>query len=173
MTNQSLYKISSEMQTLLEEITENEGELTPEIEEKIALVTSQLTTKTDDIVGWVNSREDLIVLANQRISDLTDFINGINKGLEKFDGYVNNCLISLGSNKIEGNLYSINRRKPSQIVNITDETLIPMDYIKIPKPVPSIQKAEIASAIKAGAKVPGAELIESSKVSISYKAKKK
>jgi hypothetical protein len=174
MLNQSLYRISTEMQTLLEEITTNEGEITPEIEEKIALVNSHLTAKTDDVVGWVNSREDLITLANQRISDLTDFINGINKGLEKFDGYVNNCLISLGTNKIEGNLYSITRRKPAQVVTIFDEKLIPMDFVKIPTPPPAtVMKAEIATALKAGKLVPGAKLTESTNVSISYKAKKK
>jgi len=56
---QSLYQISTEMQTLLEEVTQNEGELTPEIEEKIALITSQLTTKTDDVAAWVGSQDDL------------------------------------------------------------------------------------------------------------------
>jgi len=104
---------------------------------------------------------------------LLEFISGINKGLEKFDGYVNNCLISMGTNKIEGNLYSISRRKPSQVVTITDEKLIPMDFIKIPKPAPAIQKSEIATALKAGKEVPGAKLTESLTVSISYKAKKK
>jgi hypothetical protein len=169
---QSLYQISTEMQSLLEEITQAEGELTPEIEEKIALVTSQLTTKTDDVVSWVNYQEDLIGLANARINELKAFIEGVEKGLGKFDGYVNNCLVNLGTNKIEGKFYAITRRKPVQVVNVFDETLIPMDFIKIPEPKPAIQKAEIGAALKKGIEVPGAKLTESTNVSISYKMKK-
>lgn len=174
MTNVSLYQISTQMNDLLEEVASLAGEMTPEIEEKIALVNKQIIEKTDDVVSWVNSREDLIALANTRIADLNDFINGVQKGLDQFDNYVNNCMVTLGVPKIEGKLYTIARRKPSQVVTIFDEKLIPMDFIKIPPPpAPSVMKAEIAVALKAGKEVPGAKLTESTNVSISYKAKKK
>jgi hypothetical protein len=55
---------------------------------------------------------------------------------------------------------------------VFDETLIPMDFIKIPEPKPAIQKAEIGAALKKGIEVPGAKLTESTNVSISYKMKK-
>jgi len=172
MINQSLYQISNEMQILLEEVTQAEGELTPELEQKIVFLNSSLTTKTDDIVAWVNSQDDLIALAKDKISRLSDFIQAIEKSLGKFDGYVNNCLVSMGTNKIEGKLFSITRRKPVMVVNVFDETLIPMDFIKIPEPKPAIQKSEIGAALKKGLEVPGAKLTESTNVSISYKLKK-
>lgn len=171
MKTNSLYSISTEMQILLEEVTAADGELNPELEEKIALISNQMTQKTDDIVSWVNSQDDLIKLAKSKINDLNEFIEAIEKRLIKFDGYVDNCLKSLGTNKIEGQLYSISKRKPVQVVNIFDEKLIPVDFVKIPEPKPMIQKAEIGKALKAGQEVPGAELKESTNVSITYKLK--
>lgn len=167
----SLYQISTEMDQLLEEVTASEGELTPELEAKINQVSTDLVEKTDAVVSWVNSQEDLIELAKKRIAELNDFIARTNNKLFRIDGYVEACLKQLGTNKLEGKLYSISKRKPVQVVNVFDETLIPMDFIKIPEPKPAVQKTEIAKALKAGIEVPGARLEESKNVSISYKLK--
>lgn len=167
----SLYQISSEMDQLLEAVATADGEITPEIEAQIAQVNTALVEKTDGIVSWVNYNEDLIELAQKRIKDLQEFILRTNAKLGNFDKYVNACLQRVGTNKIEGKLYSIVKRKPSQVVNIFDETLIPMDFINIPEPKPTVQKAEIAKALKAGKEVPGAKLEESQNISIQYKTK--
>jgi hypothetical protein len=167
----SLYQISTEMDQLLEEVTAAEGELTPELEAKIAQVNQDLVEKTDGVVAWVNSQEDLIELAKKRISELGEFISRTNNKLQKIDSYVDACLKRAGTNKIEGKLYSISKRKPVQVVTIVDETLIPMDFIKIPEPKPAVQKTEIAKALKAGQEVPGAILEESKNISITYKLK--
>jgi len=167
----SLYQISTEMDQLLEAITQAEGELTPEIEQKLAEVNTALVEKTDGVVAWVNYQEDLIELAKKRMNDLSEFILRTNNKLGKFDEYVDACLKRAGTNKLEGKLYSITKRKPTQVVNVFDETLIPMDFIKIPEPKPTIQKAEIAKELKAGKEVPGARLEESKNISITYKLK--
>jgi hypothetical protein len=66
---------------------------------------------------------------------------------------------------------SISKRRPAQVVEIYDESLISVDFIKIPEPKAVIQKTEIARAIKNGCEVPGARLKDSEKLSISYKIK--
>lgn len=167
----SLYQISTEMDQLLEAVASAEGELTPELEAQIAQVNTALVEKTDGIVAWVNYNEDLIELAQKRIKELQEFIQRTNTKLGNFDKYVDNCLQKVGASKIEGKLYSIVKRKPSQVVNVFDETLIPMDFINIPEPKPTVQKVEIAKALKAGKEVPGARLEESKNLSISYKTK--
>lgn len=167
----SLYQISTEMDQLLEEVATAEGEVTPELEVKIAQVNAALVEKTDGIVSWVNYNEDLIELAQKRIKELQEFILRTNAKLGNFDNYVNACLVRAGKSKIEGKLYSISKRKPSQVVVVFDETLIPMDFINIPEPKPTVQKAEIAKVLKAGKEVPGARLEESQNISISYKTK--
>ena len=54
---------------------------------------------------------------------------------------------------------------------INDETLVPLEFIKIPQVKPEIMKAEIAKALKSGKEVSGASLCESENISISYKLK--
>lgn len=168
---ESLYQISTEMDQLLEAVASADGELTPELEAQIAQVNTALVEKTDGIVAWVNYQEDLIEMATKRIKDFQEFILRTNAKLGNLDKYVDSCLKKAGTNKLEGKLYSITKRKPSQVVNVFDETLIPMDFINIPEPKPTVQKAEISKALKAGKEVPGARLEESQNVSINYKMK--
>lgn len=54
--------------------------------------------------------------------------------------------------------------RKSQAVNITDEKAIPSKYL-VQKP-PTVSKAEIKKAIKAGKEVPGAELVDKLNLSI-------
>lgn len=167
----TLYQISAEMGRAIEEITDNEGELTPELEAKIAQVQNDMIHKTDSIVAWVNYNNDLKEIAKKRIEELQDIISRIDKRLEKFDQYVDSCLSKLGANKIEGKMFTIAKRKPSMVVNVFDESLLPMEFINIPEPKPTVSKTAIAKALKEGKEVPGARLEESKKISISYKAK--
>lgn len=169
--NTSLYQISNELVAVMDELALAEGEVTPEIEAKIQELNTALVEKTDGVVQWVQYNNDLISLAKVRIQELSEFIQGTEKKLDGLDRYVANCLHQMGVPKIDGKLCSITRRKPSQIANVFDETLLPMDFIKIPEQKPMLQKAEIGKALKAGIDVPGARLEESQNISITYKIK--
>jgi hypothetical protein len=171
MSQNSLYSISEEFSVLMESVVESGGEIEEDTEKSLASVQLALNEKADNVVQWVNSKEDLISLADAKIKQLSDFKKSVNSKLEKFDRYVDNCLRAMSTNKIDGSLYSIKRRKPSMVVVIHDETEIPMDFIKIPEPVPSIMRAEIGKALKAGTNVPGASLEESKTISITYSTK--
>lgn len=167
----SLYNITSDLSETLIQLSENDGELSDEIESKLSTIQAMLTVKTDDVCGWIASQDDLIKLADDRIKALQEFKQGINKRLDKFDLYVNTCLGALNVTKIEGTLYKISKRAPSKAVVISDETLIPLEFIKIPQVKPEIMKSEIAKALKSGKEVPGASLCFSENISISYKLK--
>lgn len=171
-SNVSLYSITNEVKAVLDEVTEAGGELTPELEAKIESVTTILTTKTDNVVQWVHSQEDLVTLINLRMKELADYKKAVENRLDKFNGYVDACLIQLNTMKLEGQLFAIKKRKPTQVVEVFDETLIPMDFVKIPPPpAATISKTDIAKAIKAGQEVPGARMVESKNVSLSYMLK--
>jgi len=62
----------------------------------------------------------------------------------------------------------IKLRKPTKVVVIKDESLIDPLYIKVPEPVATIMKTEIAKALKAGIPVEGAALEDSKTISIQY-----
>jgi len=169
MSNPSLYSVTTEIALLLHEVTEAQGEVTPEVEQKLSQVNTLLATKTDNVVQWVHSQEDLITLVDMKLKELAEYKRAVQARLQKFDGYVDACLSTLGTTKLEGALFAIKKRKPTQVVEVFDESLIPLDFVKIPPPpAATISKTDIAKALKANQEVPGARMVESKNISLSY-----
>jgi hypothetical protein len=167
--NTSLYKITNELVERLDAIALADGEITDELEMQINNTSKSLSEKTDSIVSWVQYQNDLIDLAKRRVEELNLFIQGTKKKLDGLDKYVDNCMAKMGTAKLEGELNCIKKRKPVLVVDIYDETMIPMDFVKIPPPPPAtISKTDVAKALKSGAEVPGARLVESKNISLSY-----
>ena len=75
---------------------------------------------------------------------------------EKLRGTVNQLMELLGETAAEGDLGSASYVRARAKVVITDMTKLPEEYIKRTDPEP--KKLEIASAIKGGKDVPGAEM---------------
>ncbi len=67
--------------------------------------------------------------------------------------------------KIESAEISITIQKNPHKVVITDENIIPSDFLET-KEVQSIDKAKVKEALKNGDEVPGCELIQEKRVSI-------
>ena len=171
METRSLFKITEELQGIIEHLLEHEGELTPEIESSLSQLDDALKKKSDGIVDWIKYQESLIDIAKQRRDEMISFIKKTESRIEKFSGYINNCLMKMEVDKIEGDLSKIVKRKPSEIVIITDEKIIPFEYIKVPELVVTIDKVEIKKALKSGIDISGAKLGNSEKISIAYKIK--
>jgi hypothetical protein len=169
MEKMSLFKISNEIEMVMNSVSQNQGEITDLDEQKLLELQTALKTKTDGVVEWVKYQESIILLAKNRIEELKELIDSKENALERFNQYVAKCLDHMVMNKIEGELSTITKRKTAMVVEIYDETELPIEYIKIPEPKPSIQKSEIAKDLKNGKEVPGARLVESKTVSITYK----
>jgi len=167
----SLYRVTKELVESLNELVEREGELLDGEEEKIKDLKNSLVQKTDNVVGWVQYNKDLVNLAKERIEELKEFIERKELSLERFDAYVNTCLENLCTNKIEGELSSITKRKPTMIVEVYDESALPVQYVRVPEVKPSIDKIQLAKDLKNGVEIEGARLVESKNISINYKLK--
>lgn len=161
----SLYNITSEL-SALELAMENGEELSPE---SMTALVEQVQTKTDSVVGFQNYLEDQVAAIDFRIKELTEYKKGVLGKMERLDVYVASCLKQLGTSKIEGKLSTIKRRAPTDVVVITDENSLPMEYLRT-KVEP--EKAKIKAALKAGEEVPGAVLEKSATISMSYENKK-
>lgn len=171
MTN-PLYRIGDDLNALLNSIADSGGEVTDEMETQLAQLHIALATKADNVVEYVNSQQIFIEAARSKAREFEEIADAIEMRLEKLDEYVDRCLAQLMTDKIEGQFYTIKKRKPSQMLHVADEGLVPIEYIKIPEIKPQVMKAEITKAIKAGAQVPGCALVESKNISIEYKPKK-
>jgi hypothetical protein len=171
MEEKSLFKISNELEELLNSLAETGGEIDENKEAQLEQVNSALIQKADQCIAW---REKMLMYHGHvmgKIEELEEIIKRINAKLDRFDSYVLDCVKRLPEQKIQGEFVSIKLRKPAQVVEIYDETQIDVEFIKLPEPKPMIMKAEIAKALKSGQEVAGARLIEG-KQSVIYKVGK-
>lgn len=159
----NIYEISTGYLSILEQIEENGGEITPEIETQLAINESHLVEKSKAYVGLIKmltSSDKEIDLEIKRLQAIKKSRGNIAKNLKE---RLSNALKSLGIDEIKEPLFTINFRK-SESVLINDVQALP-DVCKIIKVEP-ISKAEIKKMIKSGEEVPGAEIITNHNIQI-------
>lgn len=164
----SLYNLTHEISEIFDRITDLGGEISEDDEKALKRANELLLSKVDACIGYRSSIEDMIGLAEAKINQIKTGIARLETRLENFDKYVLTCLEKMPEQKLETPSGSIKIKKPLKKVEIFDETLIPVNFIKIPDPKPTIMKKEIADAIKSGLEVSGARLIDGEK-SLIYK----
>jgi len=169
--NLSLYQVTEQINQVFEEITSLNGEITQEMQTKLEFAQSLLVSKTDACVGWRQSQDDLRAAIEKRVEELLAFLKVVDARVDRFDEYILSCMDRLGQNEFKGELSTIKARKPSQVVEIFDESLIDAQFIKMPEPKPMIMKVEIKNALKNGETVEGARLVVGKK-SVLYKVGK-
>lgn len=169
MQDLSLFAIEQELKNLFEQFND-----VPQTDEERSLrlvhLTDALVQKTDQVAAFRDSLDAFVDYLDAKIKELKERKDQYENKIANFDEYVSNCLSIQDKKEINGQLYKIQKRKPSQVVEIVDETKIPIEFISMPEPKPSIMKSEIAKALKAGEIIDGAKLIDG-KTSIQYKVK--
>lgn len=84
--SKSIYQISDELQLIINEIEENGGEITEDIEQKLAISQDELESKIDsycNIIASVNSNIDFCKKEKQRINDLQNIKKNLVDNLKK------------------------------------------------------------------------------------------
>lgn len=111
----------------------------------VAFVAKNLEATTDAIdkaIDEMKRRKQIILGRTERIRE-----------------YLKNCMEVAQVTKIECPHFVLSIKKNPPKVVIDDESAIPSDFVRIPDPPPpEIDKKAIASAIKAGADIPGAHM---------------
>lgn len=102
----NLYEIEQELLDIYNELEENGGELTPELEEKLLLTQDNFKTKLNGYVNVINeitSRIDACKTEEKRISTLR---KSREKSINRLKEIVQRCVINFGNINKNGN-YSI------------------------------------------------------------------
>ena len=102
----NLYEIEQELLDIYNELEENGGELTPELEEKLLLTQDNFKTKLNGYVNVINeitSKIDACKTEEKRISTLR---KSREKSINRLKEIVQRCVINFGSINKSGN-YSI------------------------------------------------------------------
>lgn len=117
-------------------------------------------TKIENIACWIkNLQSDAEALKTQK-QEFADRQKAAENKVESLKKYLSDYL---AGQKFSTDKVAISFRKTSS-VNITDMTKLPEQYLKFSDPTPD--KTAIKNAIKDGAAIAGAEIIEGQSISI-------
>jgi hypothetical protein len=161
----SLYVITIELRMLMQNSFDDISE--SEQKHLIDTLSNELKEKTDSVASYCRMLEHQIMAAKDEYDRIKKILDQRKNRLDKFKEYLVVCMDVLQESKLTGETSSIALRKPSKVVSIYDETLIPPQYLLEKKTV-SVDKASIKEMLKNGHEIKGARL-EDGKRSVNVK----
>ena len=166
----SLYNLTTEFQFIEAQL--DNPEISQEEKERLQKeITTLIQEKTDNVVMYQHSLEDLVEAIEKRVADLNALKKTVNNRMAQYENYLISCLGNLGTEKVQGQFYEIKIPKPREKVAIADENLLPAQFLKTKTEV-TISVKEIGDALKSGEVVPGASLVSGNK-SIKFSTRTK
>lgn len=141
----SLYNLSEECVALDKLLEMDSGEMTIEHENLVEELGKLLEDKTDSIVHYKNKIEDEIDAGKKRKKEIELYIKGRENSLERIKNYAALCMERSGKEEFKGKFYRIKFRKPSQILSISHEDLVPAEYLTTQV---KIDRAALKEAVK-------------------------
>lgn len=160
----NLFKIAQEELDLLNEIEELEGELTPELEERLKINEANMAKKMEDYCKAIRYYEMTVANAKSEKERLDKLIKRSERSQQWLKDAILNVMNATDKPKVSAGTFTVGTRK-STAVNIIDESAIPARYANEVVTV-KIDKTAIKDAIKNGEEVPGAQLVERKSLTI-------
>lgn len=168
MDDLTLYGMSEELLALDEMLEMDEGEISEDFEKLRADLIPLIEKKVDGCCGYIQKLKDLAASARDQKKRLDIFIRQKENKIERFSQYIKFCMDHTGKDVFMGELFEIKMRKPAQILQIVDESFVPLEFTEAVKTI-KIDKAALKKAVKSGAvDIKGIELVDG-KQSISFK----
>jgi hypothetical protein len=158
----TLYAITSEQLRINELLEESGGELTPEIEEALTLNEENFLVKSEGYIESIARFKALAEAADVRIKEMQRIKKTAENSKRRLEERLLWALQTMGRDKVEIGLRKLALRMTTA-VNITDETAIPAEYIKVET---SVDKMRIKEALKSGEVITGAELVTNQSIQI-------
>ena len=156
----NLFNIDAELYEVYNEIENNGGEMTPELEATLEITEAERLTKGEGyvyVIKQLRSQSDMI---KSEIKRLQEIEKRYQNSADKLADTLLQSVVAHG--QIKTALVTISSRK-SKAVSITDESLLGAEYLRI-KTEPN--KTLIKEAIESGQEVQGALIVENYSLNI-------
>ena len=160
----SLFKISNELQLIVNDIIENGGEISEGMENTLMITEDQLKAKAIDYGIVIRAMEYDNSIVDEEIKRLTQIKKVRTNTAERLKTALSEALIKFDVDEVASATMKINFRK-SQVLEIIDEAKIDKKY-KISKVTVSIDKMSIKRDIKNGEMISGVQLITNQNLQI-------
>ena len=164
MSNLNLYNIEKEYLQLVDQIIDNEGELTPELEESLMINQEQLEQKGRGYGFVVKQLNTEIANIKSYKKELDAKIKSREKTVDRLKNVLKNAMNLHEITEIKTETLKINFRK-SEVVEVPDIELLERSYQKRETKI-TADKAEIKKSIKMGMNIQGATLVEKQNIQI-------
>lgn len=161
----SLYELEKEYLEIINILEENGGELTSELEESITINKNELNEKIGKYFNLIAELENINNAIKSEVKRLNSKILNKEKTINILQNAVKNATILFGKEEFtkKGNkAYLLEledlsiRLSPSESVIITDENVIPQEFINTTtKIITSVDKKAIKTAIEQGVDING------------------
>lgn len=160
--NNTLYDIKQEYLTLINEIEELEGEITPEMELQLKINQSDLQTKAIAYHSVILTKDAFNTTIDNEINRLQAIKKRNNNLVYKLKNSLVSAVELFGAFTIGTNKFSLRK---SERVTIEDENLLPKKYKTI-KLTEQPDKALIKKDLKIGIEIKNAYIVEHYNISI-------
>lgn len=157
-----LNQITNEQKLIIQEIEALEGEITPEIEERLSINAFNLETKSMAYLEVINRQEVYNTLIDDEIKRLQALKKRSSTIIDKLRENLLNAVLTFGAFEIGLRKFNF---KTTSFVEVADENLLPEEY-RVKKLVITPDKIAIKKALKNGEVVAGAELLERNHLTI-------
>jgi hypothetical protein len=154
----TIYQIEQNYNQLAEQLIDNDGELTTELAEQLAITEEQLQNKSVAYSFVIKQMDADIDTIDAEIKRLQAAKKQREKATEYLKDRIKNAMELFQIEEIKTPLVKINFRK-SESVEVDNVNALPMAY-KTVKVVETADKVSIKKAIKDGVFVPGCFIVE-------------
>lgn len=158
----SLYQITREQEYLNFMLEESGGELTPEIEEALALNMDNMAEKSGNYCATIAKYSAMGAAIKAEVQRLQAYAKTCARIEETLKARMLDAMQTFGIDKMEVGTYRLGTRKSTAVV-IDNEAEVPSQFIKV---TTSVDKTAIKAAIKEGQEVAGAHIETNINISI-------
>jgi hypothetical protein len=156
---QSLFEITEHLEALMDSLDMCEDEcVRAECEQEIQEFLGRHLAKVDNMAEYQDSLEFSIALRKKQVQ-LLERANKRAAGiLERIDNAILRTMDATGRQRLEGSLYSFSLRKLPPSVEVTNQAVVPAQYIRTTVSE-SVDKAVAKIDLRNGIAVPGLRLV--------------
>lgn len=158
MNAPTLYGITAELNAILTQLEELGGEITPELEQALAINEGNFAAKSEDYGHAILNLKGMAAAAKaekERLATLQKFYENT---CNRLDNALKTAMVATGHDKVETPTMRLSLRH-STATEVDDLDAVPAEY-KTTKVEVVADKTAIKNAIKQGEDVPGAHLVE-------------
>ena len=150
----TLYHIESELNNINEQLIESGGELSPELQDKLAMTREELATKAANYGFVILKNQSEAAIIDAEIKRLKAIKDSLDNATDKIKEAISNAMIQYDLTEVKAPTIKLSFRA-SESVEV-DESKLAQKYFNYK---PTVDKTTIKADLKAGIEVDGARIV--------------